>query len=106
MRKYLSHDAESGKLRLVYDDYWQGNHERTEYMVMDARAGGDPVRHRADLDGTPVHGLVPSLYIKGPHGQQALIWAEEVPLGPVVKTPCPRASNARRKCSLCADQAA
>ena len=102
MRKQLQHDSDTGELRLVYTDLWDGNHERTEYRVMSDRVDGRPVRNRADLDGTPVLGNVPSLYIRNPSGfGETLIWTEQVATGPTVKTPCPAAANARRKCAEC-----
>ena len=104
MRKFLSHDAETRELRLVYTDLWDGQHERTEYRVTSDRVGGHVVRNRADLDGTPILGTVPGLYFRNPLGRgETLVWTEETAVGVTVKTPCPRAANARRKCTLCAD---
>jgi hypothetical protein len=97
MHTFLSHDSETGELRLVYTDLWRGQHERTEYRVTATR-GGDVVRNRPDLDGWLVRGNVPGLYIRK-HVDMP-VWAQEVPVGETVKTPCPRAANARRKCSL------
>jgi hypothetical protein len=64
MTKTLRHDASTGELRLVYTDLWNGQHERTEYRVTGEREGGRPVRNRPELDGTPVLGTVPGLYIR------------------------------------------
>ena len=105
MRKQLRHDQETGELRLVYTDLWDGMHERTEYRVMSDRVDGRPVRGRADLDGTPVMGTAPDLCIRNPSGfGQTPVWTEPVATGPTDKTPCPRAANARRKCELCAEE--
>jgi hypothetical protein len=109
MRKTLRHDPDTGELRLVYTDLWQGQHERTEYRVWTRFDDGERVRNRADLDGREVSGVAPDLYIANrvPGAiSHTLIWTEPVPVGPTVKTPCPRASSARRKCSLCAGLAA
>jgi hypothetical protein len=101
MRKYLQYDPETRELRLVYTDLWDGQHEQTEYRVTGSR-GGDVVRSRPDLDGEPVLGTVPGLYIEGPQGAAIPVWTQDAAVGPTVKTPCPKASNARRKCGLCA----
>lgn len=106
MRKYLRHDTASGELRLVYDDLWRGEHERTEYRVMSDRVDGTPVRRRADLDGREVHGQAPDLYLPNrvPGAIAHIpVWTEPVPVGPTDKIPCPRATNARRKCARCAE---
>lgn len=105
MVKTLVHDAETGELRLRYSDLWQGNHEVTEYRVMDAREGGRTVRKRADLDGRQVLGIAPDLYIRDQWGYVTHIWTDNAPVRSD-KTPCPRASNARRKCGQCAALAA
>lgn len=101
MQKFLAHDAETRELRLVYTDLWRGEHERTEYRVVSAR-GGEPVHNMAEWAGTPVHGTVPGLYVRGAFGSQVPVWTEETAIGPTVKTPCPKATNNRRKCALCA----
>lgn len=104
MRKTLVMDAETREMRLVYADLWDGQHERTEYRVVSDRAGGHVLRDLPDYDGAQVHGHAPGLYVKrGPWGELTVpVWTEETPVGPTVKTPCPRAANARRKCALCA----
>lgn len=102
MRKFLHHDTQTRELRLVYADLWRGNHERTEYRVTDARTNGRVVRNMPDLDGTPVHGTMPNLYIKGMHGHTRYVWPQETSVGPTVKVPCPKAVDARRTCDLCA----
>ena len=103
MRKFLAHDAESGELRLVYTDLWDGQHERTEYRVTGGRGGG-VLRNHADFDGREVFGTVPGLYIKSPLGQPVPVWTQEVAIGPTVKTPCRRQASrsGRAKCTLCA----
>ena len=111
MRKYLRHDDESGELHLVYADLWQGNHEVTEYRVMNRYDDGGSdlrvIRGRPDLDGTVVHGTAPDLWIRtGPMSLQYPVYTEAGARSVPVKTPCPRASNARRKCALCAGSSA
>ena len=106
MRKFLAHDAETRELRLVYTDVWDGQHERTEYRVTSERAGGNVVRNRPELDGKPILGTVPGLYFRNGSGfGETLVWTEQTAVGLTVKVPCPRAVNARRKCTLCAAQA-
>ncbi len=101
--KQLVMDAETREMRLVYTDLWDGQHEHTEYRVMSDRTGGHVLRNLPDYDGAQVYGQAPDLYVKrGPWGERTVpVWTEPVAVGPTVKTPCPRASNARRKCSLC-----
>ena len=107
MIKSLRHDSGTGELRLVYTDLWEGQHERTEYRVTDMR-GGVPLRGAqwAGMDGRKVSGNAPDLYLApiGPFGaadRAPRVWTEERAIGPTVKTPCPKASNARRKCQQC-----
>ena len=101
MNKTLRHDTETGELRLVYADLWQGQHERTEYRVIDQPCG-DGVRRRPDLDGTPVLGTAPDLYFEqGPFKAKIWVWTDQRAVGPTVKTPCARSGRSRRKCSLC-----
>jgi hypothetical protein len=104
MRKFLSHDEESGELLLVYTDLWNGQHERTEYRVLSARAGGHVLRNLPDLDGKDVQGTAPDLYVRlGPWGERTVpVWTEDRATGPTVKVLCPKATNARSKCSRCA----
>jgi hypothetical protein len=101
MHKFLSHATETGELRLVYTDLWEGQHERTEYRATSARVGGHVLRNLPEHDGTQVYGNVPGLYIKAPMGGHIPVWTEETAIGPTVKTPCPRATNSRKKCALC-----
>lgn len=72
MRKFLSHDATTGELRMVYTDLWDGQHERTEYRVTTERERGFKVRNRPDLDGREVHGVAPDLYLPGPLGGRSM----------------------------------
>jgi outer membrane receptor for Fe3+-dicitrate len=103
MRKFLSHDSETGELRLVYTDLWEGQHERTEYRVTSDRVGGHVLRNMTEWDGRPVLGAVPGLYVKAADGfGQIPVWTEETAIGPTIKTPCPKAASSRRKCALCA----
>jgi hypothetical protein len=103
MRKFLSHDSQTGELRLVYTDLWEGQHERTEYRVTGWRTGGEVLRNMPEYDGAPVYGNAPGLYVKPPVGSgQIPVWTEEISVGPMVKTPCPKAVSSRRKCALCA----
>ena len=104
MHKYLSTDEATGGLRLVYEDLWDGQHERTEYRVMSDRTGGHQLRNMQDLDDREVYGCAPALYVKlGPWGEQTVpVWTEETAVGVTVKTPCAKAASRRRKCALCA----
>lgn len=102
MRKFLYHDPDTRELRLVYTDLYAGQHERTEYRVTSSR-GGSVIRNQPARDGAPVFGTAPSLYIKSPHGDPIPVWTEETATGPTVKTPCPKATSARRKCRLCTE---
>ena len=101
MRKFLYHDPGTRELRLVYTGQYAGQHERTEYRVTSGR-GGNVIRNQPDRDGAQVFGAVPGLYIKSPGGSSIAVWTEETAIGPTVKTACPKAVNARRKCDLCA----
>jgi hypothetical protein len=103
MRKNLVSDAATRELRLRYEDCWHGEHEVTEYRVTDARDGGDVVRNRGDLDGSPVLGTVPGLYVRDERTRrETRVWTEQLPVAPTAKSPCPRAANARRRCALSA----
>lgn len=107
MRKTLVFDQGTRELRLVYTDLWNGAHERTEYRVTGDR-GGSPLRGSqwADMDGRAVSGRAPDLYLGGSYGagdRAPRVWTESAPVGPTVKTPCPKVGNARRKCAMCAD---
>lgn len=107
MRKTLVMDPETREMRLRYEDYWNGQHEVTEYRVLSARVGGVVVRNRPDADGQTVHGTAPDLYLRTVDGWgKTLIWTEDTAIAPTVKTPCPKATNARRKCERCAAAAA
>ena len=100
MRKTLVSDAASRELRLRYEDCWRGEHEITEYRVTGTR-GGDVVRNRGELDGSPVLGTVPGLYMRDARtGRETRVWAEESPVAPTVKSPCPRAAGGRARCAL------
>ena len=104
MANYLQRDSDSGQLMLVMADYWQGQHERTAYDVVGA--DGDPIRRRPELDGSAVHGSAHSgWYVKTPHGAQVPVWTLPGQRATTERTPCPRAENKRRKCTLCAAQA-
>ena len=102
MRQFLSHDAESGELRLVFTDLWDGQHERTEFAVVNE--DGSPIRRGQEFDGLPVYGNgAGGHYVKlGPMGR-------EVPVrtygstATTVKTPCRRlaSKSGRAKCALC-----
>lgn len=49
MRQYLHHDEASGELRLVLEDLYRGQHERTEFRVIDD--SGATVRRGQQFDG-------------------------------------------------------
>lgn len=101
MRKTLVMDADTREMRVRYHDTWNGNHEVTEYRVTDVR-GGDAVHNLPDYAGLPVLGTVPGLYIR-PVYTEIPVYTQETAVGPTVKTPCPKATNRRRKCTLCAE---
>lgn len=109
VRKFLRYDVEARELWLVYADLWDGQHERTGYRVTGDR-GGAPLRGSqwAEMDGRVVSGRAPDLYLAGSYGaadRAPRVWTESAPVGPTVKIPCPRASNARRKCAACQEEA-
>jgi hypothetical protein len=99
MRKFLSHDTASGELRLVFTDLWDGQHERTEYRVIDDE--GRPLRRQQERDGAQVYGQAANWHIKGPAGNYIRFVTEQTATGPTVQTPCPKTANRRRKCDLC-----
>lgn len=102
MRNYLSHDGESGALRLVMTDYYAGQHEATAYTVVNG--DGRPLRNRADMDGAPVFGRPGDWYVKAPAGGRIHVATVAGERSATERTPCPRAENKRRKCTLCAAQ--
>lgn len=101
MQTYLRQDSETGRLMLVMADYWQGQHEATSYDVVSA--DGDPIRRRPELDGTTVYGSAHAgWYVRTPHGAHVPVWTLPGQVATAVRTACPRATNRRRKCALCA----
>ena len=105
MRSALRHDPDSGELRLVFTDLWNGQHERTEYRVVND--DGRLVRRRDDLDGLPAHrDPAGGWYIKiGPsHSQRDIkLRTEHQAVTATIKTPCRRlaSKSGRAKCALC-----
>jgi hypothetical protein len=104
MRTYLEHDGETGRLMLVMADYWDGQHERTAFTV--AGPSGNPVRGREDLDGLAARpsGMHDGIYYVYPlpaTGRPLEVRTVAGERSACVKTPCPKATNARRKCALC-----
>jgi len=99
MRTFLSHDEASGTLRLVMTDLYDGQHERTEFHVVNE--DGTPVRRMADLDGQQVYGRAGLWYIK-PLGREVRVNTLPGERAETVRTPCPKVENRRRKCALCA----
>jgi hypothetical protein len=103
MRQFLSYEAESGALLLVFTDLYAGQHERTEFVVVNT--DGSPVRRGQDYDGLDVYG-------NGAGGHYVKIGParREVPVrtsgesATTFKTPCRRAASksGRAKCTLCA----
>ena len=74
---------------------------------MSDRVGGHVVRNMPDFDGWPVVGNAPDLYVWTQDGYRRVpVWTEPTAIGLTVKTPCPKAVNARRKCALCAAETA
>ena len=107
MRKTLVMDDATREMRVVYTDLWDGQHERTEYRVISGRGDSHVVRNMPEFDGRPVLGTSPSLYVKSADRFRDIpVWTQEVAVGPTVKTTCPKASNPRRKCALCAAETA
>jgi hypothetical protein len=99
MQTFLHHDEASGELRLVMTDLWDGQHERTEFRVINS--DGTPVRQGAELDGQQVYGRAGSWYIK-PMGHEMRVNTLPGERAVPTRTPCPKAENRRRKCALCA----
>ena len=99
MRTFLSHDEASGELRLVMTDLWDGQHERTEYHVVNS--DGKPLRNRGELDGQQVYGRAGDWYVK-PTGREVRVNTDPGERAATVRTACPKAENRRRKCALCA----
>lgn len=106
MRKTLIIDPDTRELRLRYDDLYRGRHERTEYRVTDARTDGHVIRnYRGDLghlDGLPVFGDSVTHEVRPERRAVLIFWTQDAPVADTVKTPCPRATNARKRCQLCA----
>jgi hypothetical protein len=105
MRKFLSHDLESGELRLVFADLWDGQHERTEYTVVNS--DGSRMRNRPELDGVTVW------QDTGPEGFRWYVlgatsnhhrYISTEGTAETVRTPCRRLASpsGRAKCALCA----
>ncbi len=99
MQTFLHHDEASGELRLVMTDFYNGQHERTEYHVVNS--DGRPLRNRAELDGQPVYGRPGGWYVK-PMGREVRVNTLPGERAETTRTPCPKAENRRRKCALCA----
>ncbi len=102
MRSYLQHDSETGRLLLVIVDYWKGQHERTEFHVVGE--SGRPVRGQAHLDGLPAyHDAAGTWWVRMGGGRPPVPFAVKAgERSETERTPCPRAENKRRKCTLCA----
>ena len=99
MRTFLSHDEASAKLKLVMTDLWDGQHERTEFTVVNS--DGTPIRRMAKLDGLQVYGRAGEWYVK-PLGHEVRVNTLPGERAATTRTPCPKAENRRRKCTLCA----
>ncbi len=103
MRQFLSYEAESGALLLVLTDLWNGQHERTEFVVVND--DGSPVRRGQEFSGLPVHrGPDNRHYVKvGPAGREVRVRTSGES-ATTFKTPCRRAASksGRAKCTLCA----
>ena len=99
MQTYLRQDSETRHLMLVMTDYYNGQHERTEFTVVNP--DNEPVTTRADLNGLRVHGS----YVRMP-GSGAEVPVRTMPgeRAETQRTECPRATNKRRKCNLCATE--
>ncbi len=101
MRTFLHHDSDSGELRLVMTDYWEGQHERTEFRVIND--DGTTVRRGQEFDGLAAYRFG-SVWQARRNSAAPWITFSVQPraIGETVKTPCPKAANRRRKCALCA----
>jgi hypothetical protein len=104
MRTYLRNDADSGELRLVFTDFWNGQHERTEYRVLSS--DGRPLRNRAEFDGTAArqHHLPGGAkwFVRSPDGSDLHFGTEQQAVVDV-KIPCRReaSKSGRARCELC-----
>ena len=99
MRTFLQHDEASGELRLVMTDLWEGQHERTEFRVVNS--DGTPLRRGKEFDGLQVYGRAGAWYVK-PLGHEVRVNTAIGERAVTTQTPCPKAENRRRKCTLCA----
>lgn len=100
MRQFLSHDSDSGELRLVMTDLYNGQHERTEFHVI---GDGGPLRGFPEFDGVPVtrSGGQWVAVVREPYRRDVPFRTQPGEHSETVRTPCPRAENRRRKCQLC-----
>ncbi len=104
MQTYLRQDSETRHLMLVMTDYYNGQHERTEFTMVNL--DNEPITTRGDLDGLRVHrdGL-DSHYVRMPgSGARASFRTMPGERAETQRTECPRATNKRRKCNLCATE--
>lgn len=101
MRTFLHHDSDSGELRLVMTDLWNGQHERTEFRVIND--DGTTVRRGQEFDGLTAHRFG---NVWQTRRNSAAPWmsfsVQQSAVDVTSKTPCPKAANRRRKCTLCA----
>ncbi len=110
MRRWLEADADGG-LRVICADYHEGVHYRDEFRVVgdDGRplraarlpdVAGRAVTQAWELGGS-------AFYIRlALGGSPVRVNVEPAAVGFTAATPCPRAENRRRKCKLCAADAA
>ena len=101
MRTFLSHDEASGELRLVMTDLWNGQHERTEFRVIND--DGTTVRRGQEFDGLTAHRFGSVWQTRRNSTAPWMSFSvEQRATGETVKVPCRKAENRRRKCTLCA----
>lgn len=98
-----------GALHLVITDLYDGQHERDDFRV--TGSDGTPLRASAfpGAVGLAVEhqwGPVTVEYYArlGGFGNRTRIYIQAEATGPTERTPCPRAVNPRRKCTICKQQ--
>lgn len=103
MRMTLEHDADTGRLMLVMADYWQGQHERTAYTVVNE--DGTPVRRGAEFHGLAAYREPSGIFRTRRNSAAGWMTFRTMPgeRSATERTPCPKAASRRRKCALCAE---
>lgn len=104
MRTFLQHDTDAGLLYLVMADYYSGQHERTAYTVIND--DGTPVRRGAEFDGLAAYREPSGIYRTRRSSSAGWMYFRTMAgeRSATERTPCPRATNRRRKCAICASE--